>query len=167
MCCFGAPAFTSDGCSVVTIGRRTMIIHHQHFTLFNDDGGAIQKRYIGSVLTVLRECTTRIVVRDSCTSHLIRTNVSIDSVPIFDNLTFATSCTVAVNNSNAFLRATAHVRSLNVPLVNIGANHLNFLTRILPHRFTATVRTVCDSYCALRHRSLLSIAIAASHNPLS
>lgn len=128
------------------------------FTVFNGRCRTGGDTSVVQVLSCLRGERTRICVRDLFCSFLagIR-RLRIRTTNMFRSCGFSMSCIVSVNNSNAFLGTTDHIKTGKAPVLNIGVNQLKFLTSILPNRVSSTLSDLCTNRYEVRRRTVVRI----------
>lgn len=83
--------------------------------------------------------------------------LGIGTSSLFSRGGFSTSVIVDVNNSNAFLGTTHHMNGGKVPVLNVGAKQLKFLTSMSPRRVRRAVRRICRGRCAIRRQDMLRL----------
>ncbi len=68
------------------------------------------------------------------------------------------SVTVDLNNSNAFLGTTHYMNGANVPVMNVGANQLKFLTSMSTSRVRRFFTLLRRKHCMVHRHDLLQLA---------
>lgn len=129
------------------------------FTLFK---GACRRRgstRMARLLRVLQHGRTRVYVRHRfCRFLHLRAGTSLAGLRVFGNRSFATSVTLDMKKSNAFLGATDLINGGRVPVLNVGAKQLNFLTSVSPSRVRRAFSRVCRKVCLTRPQQMLGLA---------
>lgn len=134
-------------------------MHPVGFTLFKGacrTGGSTRIRHLLSVLS--RRGTRIRVYQRFCRFLASSLGVDVHRTNIFSKGGFRTSVVLDVKNSNAFLGTTDHIKSHGVPVLNVGAKQLNFLTSISPRRVRSAFGSVCGKGCQVRSHDMLRMS---------
>ncbi len=111
---------------------------------------------MGLLVSLLARGRTRLCMsRMFCACLARRLRVGFRPAKLFSNRSFRTSFTVDVKKSKAFLTATTEINRGGVPVLNVGANHLNFLTSISPSRVKTYMSRVFGRACGVSRHDLV------------
>lgn len=134
------------------------------FTVFKGacrTGGSSRTR---GLFQLLKRRGTRLYVYQRFRRFLAASlRLGVPSTRLFSKSSFYTSVIVDVNNSNAFLGTTDHMKGGGVPVLNVGANQLNFLTSVSPRRVRRAFSRVCGGRCGIRRHDMLRLEYSSRH----